>query len=334
VTVWVDTRWGGNHGIGRFAREVCRRLSVTERTLTGRSPTSALDVLNPQRLRLSRRDVLYSPGWNAGITSCPQLLTIHDLMHLDVERRRGMASYYERVVKPAVRRAGVVFTVSEQSRREILGWVGEGVEVCNVGNGVSGTFRPVPSRRDPDGGLVVLYVGNVRRHKRFDVVVRTLAEEPGARLRVVSSGADEAEAAVARAGLLDRTVVLRDLTDAQLLDEYARCDVLMMPSEVEGFGLPAAEATAVGTPVVHWAGCGGLREMLGPLGLPVDDLDDVDAWRRALHAAAATPRLDGRPDHPGWLAALRWESVAARVDSRVREYVASGSRVPRTAGRS
>ena len=82
-SLFVDARWSGNHGIARYSHEVLRRLSLDHKQLqTGIKPTSPLDAFNPARWRFSSHDIIYSPGFNAGITSAKQFMTLHDLIHL------------------------------------------------------------------------------------------------------------------------------------------------------------------------------------------------------------------------------------------------------------
>lgn len=41
MTLWIDRRWSGQHGIGRYAAEVYSRLSVRGEILQVSSPTAA-----------------------------------------------------------------------------------------------------------------------------------------------------------------------------------------------------------------------------------------------------------------------------------------------------
>jgi len=64
------------------------------------------------------------------------------------------------------------------------------------------------------------------------------------------------------------------------IDLVAGSDLVVIPSRNEGFGLVAAEAMAVGTPVVAYA-VGALPEVLGPCGTLVER-GDAEALRSAL----------------------------------------------------
>ena len=67
----------------------------------------------------------------------------------------------------------------------------------------------------------------------------------------------------------------------------AAAELLLIPSRYEGFGLPALEAMAVGTPVIA-SDRGGLPEALGGAGmiLPLDDA----LWQREIPLLLRDPR--------------------------------------------
>jgi hypothetical protein len=147
LTLYVDTSRIGLHGIGRYSREVVDRLDGDWLDLGQRLRRPlVIDAVNPKRMSLRPSDTVYGPGFNAGLTRATQLLTVHDLIHLRVksEGSRLKTLYYERIVRPAIRRAGSVFTVSKTSADELDEWLADdSIDVINTGNGVSSAFKPL-----------------------------------------------------------------------------------------------------------------------------------------------------------------------------------------------
>lgn len=310
---WFDARWAGRHGIGRFASEVQQRLPLVAGQLTHGRPMAPGDVVNIDRMRIPRNSTLYSPGWNCGLARCVQVITLHDLMHLQTETSRMKRLYYETVVRSAILEAGTVLTVSGESRRRIETWLdGCDVAVVDVGNGVSSSF--VRSESPRIGRPTMLYVGNLKKHKRFDIVCDALALLPDFVLRVVTSHRSQAIEILHSRGLAERAVVMAGLADPELAREYRAASVVVMPSMDEGFGLPAVEAVACGTPVVFWSGCQAIAEAVSGAGAVVDELEDRVAW-----ATAITEMVGGVADpaegYEEWRQRHSWDTVAARIDA-------------------
>ncbi|MGN6445477.1 glycosyltransferase family 4 protein [Amnibacterium sp.] len=311
----VDSRWRGQHGIARFAGEVVPRLPWrAARATTPTSPTSPLDVLSPWRFALGAHDVVYTPGFNAGVTRARQVLTLHDLIHLDepAERSRAKALYYETVVKPAVRRAGVVLTVSATSKRRIEQWIGSGgVEVVDVGNGCSPSFLDGPQVAPPAAGRF-LYVGNLKPHKHVEVLFQALARRPGYSLTLVTGDGERALALADEVDVVPRVTIRSGLTDAELAELYRAHDGVLLSSRLEGFGLPALEAIATGRRVGFSAGCASVAEIVGDEGVSVTDDGDAEAWAAAMDGLlAAGATLVG--DSAAWRGRYEWDAVAHRV---------------------
>lgn len=316
----VDTSRAGMHGIGRYSREVVNRLQLPWQDLGHRLRRPLpVDAVNPRRLTLPAGDLVYAPGFNAGVTRARQLLTLHDLIHLQVPSESSSLKrvYYDRIVRPAVRGAGVVFTVSDTSRDVIAEWLqDDDVEIVNTGNGVSAAFRPDgPHRQDTTDYFV--YVGNFREHKNTAVMLEAVRRSPKARLVIVTSDSELAERQVAERAIAGQVTILTGVDDSELAGIYRGALGLVMPSTLEGFGLPAAEALACGVPVAFWQGCASVGEIVAARGIAVQEADSIEEWVDALNRLEAAERgfeWDKR-------SAYSWQAVAEVVEDRLRAEV-------------
>lgn len=291
-TLYVDTRWQGEHGIGRYAREVVSRFSTdwSPLSVVG-APSSPREALrrHPQE---ARGQIVYSPGYNVTPrSSARQIVTVHDLIHLEVGGSKGALyrAYYDLIVKPVIRRAGSVITVSETSAVRIRQWLrDDSVEVLNAGIGVSSAFAvDGPAHEGPRPYL--MYVGNLRQHKNTDIIFRSIRGlDVDVRMLLPRSDHDGALALARQHGVEDRIHILHGIDDDSLSALYRGAVATFMPSTLEGFGLPALESVSVRTPVVYWAGCASVAEIVGDRGIavgsPSSDAEWAAAVRELVHA--------------------------------------------------
>lgn len=311
-----DARWMGRHGIGRFATELSARIACTPLLEHGRP----LDLIDPWRvsraLRRTAPRLYLTPGFNPPArTSVPFIMTVHDLIHLDVPEERSVAKrvYYERLVRPALRRAAAVLTVSEHARRRIVEWSGiDSGAVHVVGNGVAAAFTPEGSvHQEPGHAPYCFWIGNPKAHKNLPrTIAAFLAADVDPAMRLVICGAT-------RADLRDdpgpRVTFVTAPDDAELAALYRGASMTLIVSLVEGFGLPAIESMACGTPVIA-ARATALPEVVGDAALLVDPLE--------TEAIAAAITRVARGDEPELAARGReratsftWEKVAQRVQA-------------------
>ena len=285
------------------------------------APWSPLDPahLAWRLLRLPPSTLFYSPGYNAPLAARAAFaLTIHDLNHIHFPQAQSRLKtlYYERILKPACRRARVVLTVSDYSRERICAWSGLPPErVINVGNGVGGAFRP-------DGTVMrhphpyVLCVGNRKPHKNerrsleaFAAVSRSVPHD------LLFSGAATPSLlrAIEETGLSGRVHFLGQLSDRDLAAAYRGAAALLFASLYEGFGLPVLEAMASGTPVITSNVC-SLPEVAGGAALLVDPYS-CPAIAAALEAVLTQPCLARRLTAAGRANAARysWERTGLAV---------------------
>jgi glycosyltransferase involved in cell wall biosynthesis len=289
-----DSRWVGAHGIARFAREVRSHLNSAEiQDVPGWGrPGSMYDFPVLTALQWRHRDrVFISPGFScARLGPHPQLLTLHDLIHLGAAGKRAQLQrqYYSKIILPEIKRAGHVITVSEVSRGAICDWSGMAPDQVFVAR--PGVIPPVvarsasPERRSQE---YILLVSNTKDHKNNALMFRALARLPDS-VRLVTVGLPENYVS-ALAGLCgvrnDRVSYLSNVTDASLDDLYLKAGCLALPSRQEGFGLPSLEAMARGVPTAYC--CESVSEIVGPLGFRANSFDDPEEYALLLLDAIA-----------------------------------------------
>jgi glycosyltransferase involved in cell wall biosynthesis len=235
------------------------------------------------------------------------VVTIHDLiferlpeLYPPLDRR-----IYAAKARSAVRRAGVVVAVSEQTGRDLVELYGaDPGRIRVVYQTCHEAFRtPVPEERLRDVAAryelpprFLLAVGTIERRKNLLVALRALERLPGVLLVAVGRPTAYAEEIVsfARARGLERRVrLLSGVSTPDLAAMYRLATLALYPSLFEGFGIPIVEALFSGTPVVTTRG-GCFGEAGGP-GSAYVDPHDPDALRetiaRLLEDEAARARM-------------------------------------------
>jgi glycosyltransferase involved in cell wall biosynthesis len=317
--ILFDARWYGEHGVGRFAREVYKRLDgVTE--FTGvMKPWHPLDCFySGLRLAYERDDLFFSPGYNSPLANRSFAFTIHDLAHIDNEENRHplKTAYYELIMKPACRRALKVFTVSEYSRSRIAEWSGlDEAQIINVGNGVGAAFTLEGERYQLDAPYVFCPCSR-RPHKNEERMMRAFArafEGTATKLLFLGLATPHLLEVARELGIVSRVQFLGPVDDAQLASLYRGAQVVVFASLYEGFGLPVIEGMACGAPVVTSNVC-SLPEVAGGAALLVDPAR-IDAIAEALRAFKDDDSERTRLRELGVANARRfsWDRTGARV---------------------
>jgi glycosyltransferase involved in cell wall biosynthesis len=161
--------------------------------------------------------------------------------------------------------------------------------------------------------IELLHVGSTIPRKRIDFLLKVFAQVktkfPAARLlRVGGDFTTEQEALANELKIRDSIVVLPHLERDILAAIYRRAAIVLLPSEREGFGLPAVEAMACGTPVVA-SDLPVLREA-GGRAADYCEVDDLAAW-----AVTVTQLLNERIERPD-----QWAERASRAIAQATRF--------------
>jgi O-antigen biosynthesis alpha-1,2-mannosyltransferase len=318
--VFFDARWVGNHGIGRFAREVQNLLPNLVEFQRKRRPWHPMDpILLGMELWREHPSLFFSPGYNSPIGwPKPFVFTLHDLNHLCVQDNSNLLkrAYYKYVIRPACHRAAVVLTVSEYSKREISAWANLTVEkIVNVGNGVGPSFLPTGRKYEP-GYPYLLYVGSRKPHKNLPRLLEAYSRSGVRRdVRLVLSGNPDEQISkeIKRFGLTGDVMFVDLSADCNLPDVYRGAIALVFPSLYEGFGLPPLEAMACGTPVLTSNVC-AIPEVVVDAGILVDPIN-VDAIADGIRRLVLDSDLRAELRLKGILRAkeFSWVKTADRI---------------------
>lgn len=318
--VLYDTRWFGNHGIGRFAQEVFQNIPGLMSFEAGRRPVHPFDPwLLGLALRRIRPRLYFSPGYNSPLGWPGRyVFTLHDLNHLCVSDNSNALkrAYYQRIIRPACHRAEFVLTVSEYSRTEIARWAGLSAErIVNVGNGVGPPFCPEGATHEP-GYPYFLYVGSHKAHKNLPRLLQAYART-GLRkhIRMLITGYPDKNllSEIDKLSLRNAVVFCCPTENEDLADLYRGALALLFPSLYEGFGLPPLEAMACGTPVLTSNVC-ALPETVQDAGLLVDPTR-VESIAEGISALAESNELRGSLRTKGLQRGreFTWQNTAARA---------------------
>jgi glycosyltransferase involved in cell wall biosynthesis len=252
-------------------------------------------------------------------------MTVHDAtpwLHPDT-LSRGMRLYYRPLYAQALRRARVVFTVSEASRRDLAAAAGVPPGRIRVTpNGVDPLFFSGAAPSDASRPYL-LAVGTLEPRKNLPALLDAFR-------RLRAGGRDLELRLVGRQGWAERlrldeaiaphVRLTGAVADAELASLYAGAACFVLPSRYEGFGLPLAEAMASGTPAVA-SDIPALRELGGDdvvYAPPGDPPALAAAIALALDAGPGAERISRARDRAR---SYSWEACAEATLAGYRELV-------------
>ena len=196
----------------------------------------------------------------------PFITTLHGT---DITLVGAEPSYFS-ITKFSIEQSDGVTAISEDLRRHTAEVFAVANEIRVIHNFVNcTTYAPDPERRGierfaPNREKLLIHLSNFRPVKRVQDCIRILAEvrrNVNARLLMVGDGPDRgmAEHLAWQLGVQDAVEFLGKRNGVERLIRLA--DVILMPSEMESFGLAALEGMACGVPPVATR-VGGVPELI------------------------------------------------------------------------
>lgn len=348
MRIGIDCRKIADFGIGTYIRGLLRGLAdldgteeyvafvprVAAQTVPKRFEQIRVDTPNYsiQELFVMRRaierarlDLFHSPHFVLPFTRCRSLTTLHDVILFRFPPRNPIGGLYVRfMTRRAARKSVRILTVTNAAKNDLIDVLDcDPGKIVVIPNGVDDIFF---GSHEPDRthGPYFLFVGNDKPHKNVEMLVAAFeqvrATDPSLNLVIVGASFERFRG---RGGVH----VAGFVTTEQLASLYRGAIALVIPSLEEGFGLPAAEAMAIGAAVIT-SQARALVEITGAAALHVDARSPAalaDAMLRVANDDALRAKLSVAGIERG--REFTWARSAAATRDVYRAVVSAKSRI-------
>ena len=309
-----------------------------------------------QKVRQEKIDVFFFPAvysYFPILNRTKVVVTLHDVIadhhpKLIFPDARAKA-FWKMKQWAAIRQAHKIATVSDYSKSQIAEYfrlppsrisvISEAAQSIFIPSGsLNGNASAILGRmRVKPGSDFLLYVGGISPHKNLAKLIEAFSEivadgkNDDLRLVLVGDYKDDPffsaypslAAQVRTLRLDDRIIFAGYVPDDELVTLYNLAALVVLPSFEEGFGLPAIEAMACGTPVAA-SDRGALPEILGDAGRFFDPHDAKSIQKTVEDILADTvTRSEMKKAGLSRAAEFTWSKAAADA-LKIFEEVAAG----------
>lgn len=229
----------------------------------------------------------------------------------------NLLTRFDPLVRHTVRKASKILVTTEDTRRVLPRWA-QMKSLIVPAQGIQKEPKPVArTRRHPDHGLSVLYVGRLVHWKGAQLAIRAFADfsrrAPAARMTIRRDGPERGrlERLAARLGVDSSIRFEGEGAYQDAMDLYERHDVLLFPSFHDSGGCAVVEAMSRGLPAI-------CLDLAGPAVVVTDDVGIKIRARSSTqvvrHLAAALERLRADPQLRARMAEAAYRRVAEMYD--------------------
>lgn len=183
--------------------------------------------------------------------------------HSDVVRQKKLMHLYKPIMMQMLKRADVIIVAT---KGHIAGskYLGAFKEKCivipfgvekNVELAADAYYKKKVVVKNREGPVRFLFVGRFVYYKGCDILLHAFSKVKGAELMMVGSGPlqEECQKLIENYEMEDRVTLCGTISEEQLYEQFANCDVFVLPSVArsEAFGLVQIEAMSFGKPVIN-----------------------------------------------------------------------------------
>ena len=280
-------------------------------------------------------NLLWSPANSGPLAVTNQVVTICDTSVIDHPEwfNPGYAAWYRFLLPRLARKARKIFTPSDFSKNCLIKAFKLAPEkIAVIPPGVDHThFRPASApilaqARDQLGlpEKYLLFLSSLEPRKNltrlFQAWRQVSAHFSDVKL-VVAGGTGPAFSAQNQPIEVADTYFLGYVHEDYLAPLFSGAQAFILPSLSEGFGLPAVEAMACGTPVIA-SNAGALEEVISDAGLMFDPLD-IGEIAHTIYKVLSDGYLRADLKEKGMKRAEKfsWQSAAASISRELQEFV-------------
>ncbi len=291
-------------------------------------------VIMPILFLREQLDLVHIPYFNVPILYPKTfVVTIHDLtiLHFNTGRATTLPWVlyqlrrvgYWLVHAVGLARAAKILTVSNATKQELMDHFHlDSSKIVVTHEGVDDKIKNQKSKIKNEIPIITnpyfLYVGNAYPHKDLETLLRAFQQFNNLTIqqltKLVLVGKDDffykrLKEEVKTLGLASNILFFGEANDAELSNLYTHAIALVFPSRMEGFGLPAIEALALGCPVIV-TDIAVFKEILGNFVtyFPVGNVEALASiLQKALDGNLARPIAKDIASH---LSSFEWPALA------------------------
>ncbi len=232
----------------------------------------------PVQLKLKKKSIFHSSYYRiVKQRNIVNIITVYDFIYEKYIKGLPKIIHHEQK-KYAINKADGIICISRNTKDDLIKYFpgAQGKEIKIIYPGVSNDYYRLVNKNNINiansniasiiNKKYVLYVGNRKNYKRFNLVLNVLNETDYALITVGGEQMSATEIQEINKRLNNRFYYLRNVTNQELNILYNFAFCLIYPSAYEGFGIPVIEAMKAGCAVIA-TNKASIREVAGDAAL-------------------------------------------------------------------